>query len=277
MSRKLLLAGAVSAAAMLFTPLALADSSNTQSTTATDTDVNANMGVSAVDAGKLIDKNVYDAKGDKVGDIESVIVDTNGKVQSVVLNVGGWLSTDKRISVPWKDLKSTSDGKITTSMTKEQADAAAGYAYKQDTLRGKVQTANGELFGTNAATGTAGGAATTNTQMSSGNQSADTSANVSGNPVRNADGSLNASQVIGLKVVNKNNEDIGKIGELVMGKDGRVSGVVVDVGGFLGIAAHPVLLDWKQVSLADNNGTTQATVDMSKDQLKQMPAYQASK
>jgi sporulation protein YlmC with PRC-barrel domain len=274
MSRQFLLATA--SAAFLLAPAAFADSSNTQATTSTGTDVNTNMGVSAVDAGKLIHEDVYDAKGDKVGDIESVIVDTSGKVQSVVVNVGGWLSSDKLISVPWKDLKSSAEGKITTGMTKEQANAAASYAYQQDTLRGRVQTTTGELYDTDTNTTTAGGATTTNTQVSNGNQSATASLGM-GTPVRNADGSLNASQVIGMKVINNDNESIGKIGELVMGKDGQVSGVVVDVGGFLGIGTHPVLLNWKQVALVDKDGSTQATVNMSKDNLKQMPAYDAKK
>jgi sporulation protein YlmC with PRC-barrel domain len=284
-TRQVLMASAVSAALVLGISPVLADSTNTTTNNAADTDVNSNMGVSAVDAGKLIDQNVYDAKGDKVGDIESVIVDTGGKVNAVVVNVGGWLSSDKRISVPWKDLKSTPDGKITSSMTKEQAQAAADYKYKQDTARGKVQTMTGDLFnsqGTTTANNSSGaGAPTTNqattTSTSSQNASSSTSQNASattmGTPVKNADGSLNASQVIGLKVVNDQDESIGKVGELVMGSDGKVSGVVVDVGGFLGIGAHPVLLNWKQVSLRDRDGSTEAVVQASKDQLKQMPAY----
>jgi sporulation protein YlmC with PRC-barrel domain len=247
----------------------LADSSTTTNTAAT-TDVNAKMGVSAVDAGKLIGENVYDAKGDKVGEIESVIVDTNGKVTSVVLDVAGWLSSAKLISVPWKNLQSSSDGKITSTMTKEQAQAAADYKYNHDEARGKVQTVTGEVY----TSGTAAGAPSTNQTTANGNSSQSASA-IMGTGVKNADGSLNASQVIGTKVVNSQNESVGKIGEIVLGSNGKPSGVVVDVGGFLGIGTHPVLLDWKQVSLVDQDGTTEAVVKMSKDELKQMPAYSA--
>jgi hypothetical protein len=203
-------------------------------------------------------------------------------VTSVVLNVGGWLSSDKRISVPWKDLQSTPDGRITSSLTKEQAQSAADYTYKQDTLRGKVQTTTGELFGgaagttaNNTAGSTGAGAPTTSQTPATGTTSQSASATTFGTPVKNADGSLNASQVIGMKVVNDQNESIGKIGELVMGNNGQVSGVVVDVGGFLGIGAHPVLLNWKQVSMVDRDGTTEALVNISKDNLKQMPEYSA--
>jgi sporulation protein YlmC with PRC-barrel domain len=275
-TRQALMASAVSAALAFAISPALADSATntTNTNAAANADVDNSMGVTAVDAGKLIDKNVYDANGDKVGDIESVIVDTNGKVTSVVLDVGGWLSSDKRISVPWKDLKSTPDGKITSSLTKDQAQAAADYKYKQDQARGKVLTSNGDVFAQNTASSGAG-APTTNQSTTNGDTSQSASATTMGTPVKNADGSLNASQVIGMKVINGQDENVGKIGELVMGNDGKVSGVVVDVGGFLGIATHPVLLDWKQISLVDKDGTTEASVNASKDQLKQMPAYEA--
>ena len=94
-----------------------------------------------------------------------------------------------------------------------------------------------------------------------------------GTPVRNADGSYNASAVIGLDVRNNNNDSIGSVRQLIVDKTGTVTGVVVDVGGFLGIGAHPVLLQWKQVKLADRDGKAIAVVNVDKDTLKQMPAY----
>ncbi|HVM84719.1 MAG TPA: PRC-barrel domain-containing protein [Candidatus Binatia bacterium] len=96
-----------------------------------------------------------------------------------------------------------------------------------------------------------------------------------GTAVRNADGSYNASAVIGLDVRNSNNDSIGSVRQLIVDKSGKVSGVVVDVGGFLGIGAHPVLLQWNQVQLADRDGKTIAVVDVDKDTLKQMPAYKS--
>ena len=96
-----------------------------------------------------------------------------------------------------------------------------------------------------------------------------------GTEVRNADGSYNASAVIGLDVRNSNNDSIGSVRQLLVDKKGTVTGVVVDVGGFLGIGAHPVLLQWNQVQLADRDGKTIAVVNVDKDTLKQMPAYKS--
>src|SRR4051812_20155589 len=43
---------------------------------ATSTNASTNMGVTAVDAGKLIGQNVVDSNGKTIGEIDSVIVDT---------------------------------------------------------------------------------------------------------------------------------------------------------------------------------------------------------
>jgi len=97
-----------------------------------------------------------------------------------------------------------------------------------------------------------------------------------GTPLINADGSMNASKLIGLDVQSPEAKKVGDIGEVVLDKNGQAQGVVVDVGGFLGIATHPVLLNWKDVTISDQNGKTTAVVSLTKDKLEQMPAYESS-
>jgi len=230
---------------------------------AVSTDASTNLGVGAVDAGKLIGKEVVDGNDKTVGEIESVIVDRSGKVTSVVLDVSGWLESAKRISVPWKDLKADADGNIHSSLTKESAQAAAGYSYSEDVNRGKVLNESGQVYATD------GTQEPTTASMSADNDAPD-------NTTQNADGSFNASKVVGLSVVNNANDSIGKVGEVLLDQSGKVSGVVVDVGGFLGIATHPVKLSWNQIKLINKDGSLQAVVNMDKNALKQMPEYKAS-
>jgi len=79
-----------------------------------------------------------------------------------------------------------------------------------------------------------------------------------------------------LAVINNANESIGKVGEVLLDKSGKVTGVIVDVGGFLGIGTHPVKLAWNQIKLANQDGSLRAVVNMDKNALKQMPEYRAS-
>jgi len=226
----------------------------------TSTDASTNLGVSGVDAGKLIGEDVVDGNGKTVGEIESVIVNPNGKVTSVVLDISGWLESEKRVSVPWKDLKADADGNIHTSLTKESAQAAAGYAYTDQGNRGKVLSESGQVYAAN------GKQEPTTADMT----------NNKINAMQNADGSLNASKVIGLSVVNNAKDSIGKVSEVLLDQSGKVSGVVVDVGGFLGIGTHPVKLDWNQIKMVNQDGSLEAVVNMDKNALKQMPEYKAS-
>jgi len=105
--------------------------------------------VGEVDAGKLIGQDVYDNAGEKVGDIESVMVDKDGKVNSVVLDVSGWLEAEKLIAVQWSDLKAQQDGKIVTALTKDAAEAAAAQDERVDGDVGHVVSGRGTRAGVN--------------------------------------------------------------------------------------------------------------------------------
>ncbi len=96
------------------------------------------------------------------------------------------------------------------------------------------------------------------------------------------------SQLIGLDVYNNSNENIGDINDVILAKDGKIELIVVGVGGWLGMGQHDVALRWDQVRFSDQppKGDTanaekgekpdHATVDMTKEQLKAMPAFKYS-
>jgi sporulation protein YlmC with PRC-barrel domain len=130
------------------------------------------------------------------------------------------------------------------------------------------------------------------------------------NPVAaqsSAQGKWRASKLIGLNVYNAQNEKIGDINELMADSSGKIDLVVIGVGGFLGMGEHRVGLPLSQVKFVNEpmktssttstpqqrttgSGTAttttttttssaardypdHATVNMSKDQLKALPAF----
>jgi sporulation protein YlmC with PRC-barrel domain len=123
-------------------------------------------------------------------------------------------------------------------------------------------------------------------------------------------GQWRASKLVGLNVYNEQNEKLGDISEILLDKSGKVEGVIIGVGGFLGMGEHNVGLAWNQVKFvneapraaARDGGTTTTTgtgtgtatgtgttartantgqrdypdhavVNMTKDQLKAMQAF----
>lgn len=66
-----------------------------------------------------------------------------------------------------------------------------------------------------------------------------------------------ASDLMGKSVYGSNDEDIGEIGDILLNKDGRIVGVVLDVGGFLGLGETNVAVPMDALQFQDNaSGTT---------------------
>lgn len=75
---------------------------------------------------------VYDAQNQKVGDVKDIILDRDGKVAAVVLDVGAFLGIGgKNVAISMSDLKITQDDnnkpRFTVDMTKDQLKSAQAY------------------------------------------------------------------------------------------------------------------------------------------------------
>jgi sporulation protein YlmC with PRC-barrel domain len=95
------------------------------------------------------------------------------------------------------------------------------------------------------------------------------------------------SQLIGLDVYNSNQENIGDINDVILSSDGKIEIVVIGAGGWLGMGEHNVGLRWDQVKFVNEpmkgQGTAvsseqgerpdHAVVNMTKEQLKALPAF----
>ncbi|MEP9374284.1 PRC-barrel domain-containing protein [Mesorhizobium sp. KR1-2] len=80
--------------------------------------------------------------------------------------------------------------------------------------------------------------------------------------------------LVGLKIKNGANEDVGEIKDLVL-SHGTLSGYIVSVGGVLGLGEHYVVVSPKAVKIDydENDKKWMATMDASKDQLKAAPEF----
>ena len=80
---------------------------------------------------------------------------------------------------------------------------------------------------------------------------------------------VRASKMIGSAVYDLQNRDIGKVRDLVLDRDGRISAVIVDVGSFLGMGGKNVAVKLSDLK-TDNN---RLTLDRTKEQLQSMAEY----
>jgi|SRR5271166_1446694 len=84
-----------------------------------------------------------------------------------------------------------------------------------------------------------------------------------------------SSNVVGLNIYNKQNNDIGKIQDVAFNKQKQVTGYILSVGGFLGMGTHYVAVDPDAVAVTydANNKIWRATMDATKAQLKSAPEF----
>jgi sporulation protein YlmC with PRC-barrel domain len=68
-----------------------------------------------------------------------------------------------------------------------------------------------------------------------------------------------ASKLKGLNVYNDKNEKLGDINEILLDKTGKVSGVVIGVGGFLGMGEHDILVEMSKLKFVDEPVRTSST------------------
>jgi sporulation protein YlmC with PRC-barrel domain len=63
-------------------------------------------------------------------------------------------------------------------------------------------------------------------------------------------GNWRASKVVGLSVYNDKNESVGSINDLLTDKNGKITAVVIGVGGFLGVGEHLVAVPFEKVKFS---------------------------
>jgi sporulation protein YlmC with PRC-barrel domain len=68
-----------------------------------------------------------------------------------------------------------------------------------------------------------------------------------------------ASKLIGVNVYNDQNEKLGDISEILLDKSGKVDGVVIGVGGFLGMGKHDILVTMDKLKFVNEPVKTSST------------------
>jgi sporulation protein YlmC with PRC-barrel domain len=66
---------------------------------------------------------------------------------------------------------------------------------------------------------------------------------------------------------------IGEITDVIMGRDNKIEGFVIGVGGFLGAGEKDVAVPFDSVKSMQNNGTIRLTMNTTKAQLERAPAF----
>jgi len=88
---------------------------------------------------------------------------------------------------------------------------------------------------------------------------------------------LTTGDVEGATVYGRDDEKIGTVRALKVGADDRITDAVIDVGGFLGLGAHSVLLPFSQLTVlrATAGSDLRVHLDTTKERLEALPPHGA--
>lgn len=91
-----------------------------------------------IDAAELIGQDIENAAGEDVGEVNSVILGQDGKVEAVIVGVGGFLGIGERdVAIDWNDLSFGNNGEqIVANVTREQLEQMPEYQFADEQRRG---------------------------------------------------------------------------------------------------------------------------------------------
>jgi hypothetical protein len=227
------------------------------------------------DLGKLIGRNIKNVQDETIGEIESVHIGKDGKVDSVIVSVGGVLGVGYReVRIAWSDLTITDNGeKVTVNMTKDQLKAKPEYRYGNETWRGQV------FSDTEPWTARPSDTAKSSDRMAESTKPVDRTSRPSDQAATtstgdfNASGDMSANAIVGSTVRNQHRESVGKVEDIYVDNTGAIKTVVVSVGGFLGLGAKDVAVKWNELKFSRDGKSLVITTGWTKDLLKAMPDY----
>jgi len=248
-------------------------------------------------ATEIIGRQVYaSAAGDAehIGDINNLVIGQNGDIVAVVIGVGGFLGIgEKNVAVDFSELQWTNaednSERYVLATTKDALEAAPDFVARDmdDAADDNAMAPAGNAAAdAAAATGNAVDNAVDATANAAG-KAADATANAASQAAADAraaidrstltDATVTTDDLTGTRAYGPNDEDLGTIGDVVLGEDGKTAeAVIIDFGGFLGIGTKPVAVGFDTLKFQqDQNGNRYVFLNVTREQLDQAPAFDA--
>jgi PRC-barrel domain protein len=87
-------------------------------------------------------------------------------------------------------------------------------------------------------------------------------------------GASEAHGVLGRDVRGPASEDMGRIVDVIVDREGMVRAAVIDFGGFLGVGSRKIVVDWSALHFGSvANKSDSITLDLTKEQVMAAPEY----
>ena len=264
------------------------------------------MGITTgIDSHKLIGHEVVGSSNEYVGIVDSLILRQDGRVDQVILGVGGFLGLGQRkVALHWKDLTiDNASNRVFLNASADEVRNRPDVSENNSEPTGAIQSTTSmksssavEEWQTTPAGGVNGhaiNARTTGREVpdqdmaaansdrskigtSSQTKSGATTKNDAGTSasILNINFSITASDVKSANFENASGDTLGSISDLVLTPRGQVQGIVVNVGSVAGVGGRDVMVKWSQLELQRNGADIVVVTNIDRSTLENMQPYE---
>lgn len=207
---------------------------------------------------------------DDIGEVNDVILGRDGTVKAVILGIGGFVGIgEKDVAVPMNQLK----------LVNEQDDAGDFFLVIK---ANKDSLTKAEAFKTEERAETVAAIAEAKEEHKMATEGV--ARPMLTRPAVERDGyrvaepaELTADTLKGARVYGSTDEDIGEIDRLILNDQGKITKVVIDVGGFIGIGEHPVGVTFDELTIlrTEDGSDVRVYIDSNQEALERQPAYKS--
>ena len=82
--------------------------------------------------------------------------------------------------------------------------------------------------------------------------------------------------VLGRRVFDKDNDEVGRLVDILVDRESQPRAVVIDVGGFLGVGTRRIALSWRLLHVINDNGDVRIVADVSLDDAAGAPEFRSA-
>jgi sporulation protein YlmC with PRC-barrel domain len=81
------------------------------------------------------------------------------------------------------------------------------------------------------------------------------------------------STILGKSVRSSTGEDMGRIIDIIVSRDGQIHAAIIDFGGFLGIGTRKIAVDWHALNFAPAGKPGSIILELTRNQVRLAPEY----
>ncbi len=206
---------------------------------------------------------------DNIGQINEIILSSDGQIRALVIGVGGFLAMGEQ------DVAVTMDQ---VTFVTDNDDQSQFYI---------IADTGADLLKTSPAFDrTAARPDDMHTDMDAGTMDAGTDRTALAAPEMMRDGynqvevtEVTTEMLMGRSVFSVNDNEVGTVTDMIIDDAGSITNVIIDFGGFLGMGVSHASLDFDELTILSTDGydDVRLYVDATKEQIEALPQYEAVK